>query len=61
MFRARLVARGDMQSEDKYSTAYAPTSRFTAICTIMSIAIQENPTLKHWDITGAFMTADIMI
>jgi hypothetical protein len=58
-FKARLVARGDMQTEDEYSTTYAPTSRFTAIRTIISIATQENLSLKHWDITGAFMTADI--
>jgi len=57
--KARLVARGDMQNEDEYSTTFAPTSRFTAIRTIISIATQENLSLKHWDITGAFMTADI--
>jgi len=58
-FKARLVARGDMQSEDEYSTTFAPTSRFTAIRTIISLATQEQMTLKHWDITSAFMTADI--
>ena len=40
-YKARLVARGDMQTEDEYSTTYAPTSRFTAIRTIISIATQE--------------------
>eukprot|EP00286_Rhodomonas_abbreviata_P023936 CAMPEP_0181300748 /NCGR_PEP_ID=MMETSP1101-20121128/7054_1 /TAXON_ID=46948 /ORGANISM="Rhodomonas abbreviata, Strain Caron Lab Isolate" /LENGTH=1661 /DNA_ID=CAMNT_0023406003 /DNA_START=190 /DNA_END=5176 /DNA_ORIENTATION=- len=58
-YKARIVARGDMQTEDEYSTTYAPTSRFTAIRTIISIAAQEQMLLKHWDITGAFMTADI--
>jgi len=58
-YKARLVARGDMQTEDEYSTTFAPTSRFTAIRTIISLATQEQMTLKHWDITGAFMTADI--
>eukprot|EP00961_Rhodomonas_salina_P008049 109247-Rhodomonas_salina.2 len=57
--KARLVARGDMQTEDEFSTTFAPTSRFTAICTIISIGTQERMLLKHWDITGAFMTADI--
>jgi len=57
--KARLVARGDMQTEDEYSTTFAPTSRFTAIRTIIALATQENLSLKHWDITGAFMTADI--
>eukprot|EP00286_Rhodomonas_abbreviata_P014033 CAMPEP_0181339602 /NCGR_PEP_ID=MMETSP1101-20121128/29358_1 /TAXON_ID=46948 /ORGANISM="Rhodomonas abbreviata, Strain Caron Lab Isolate" /LENGTH=1796 /DNA_ID=CAMNT_0023450611 /DNA_START=148 /DNA_END=5539 /DNA_ORIENTATION=+ len=57
--KARLVARGDMQTEDEYSTTFAPTSRFTAIRTIISIATQENLSLKHWDITGAFMTSEI--
>mmetsp|Transcript_30285 Transcript_30285/g.62397 ORF Transcript_30285/g.62397 Transcript_30285/m.62397 type:complete len:629 (+) Transcript_30285:1137-3023(+) len=58
-FKARLVARGDLQTPDEYTTTYAPTSRFTAIHTIIAIATQENMYLKHWDITGAFMTADI--
>mmetsp|Transcript_62378 Transcript_62378/g.129470 ORF Transcript_62378/g.129470 Transcript_62378/m.129470 type:complete len:123 (+) Transcript_62378:692-1060(+) len=58
-YKACLVARGDMQTEDEYSTTFAPTSRFTAIRTIISLATQEQMTLKHWDITGAFMTADI--
>mmetsp|Transcript_68603 Transcript_68603/g.143115 ORF Transcript_68603/g.143115 Transcript_68603/m.143115 type:complete len:1720 (-) Transcript_68603:7252-12411(-) len=58
-YKARLVARGDMQYECDFSETYAPTSRFAAIRTIISIATQENLTLKHWDISGAFMTADI--
>eukprot|EP00961_Rhodomonas_salina_P201945 2724027-Rhodomonas_salina.1 len=49
--KARLVARGDMQTEDEYSTTFAPTSRFTAIRTLISITTQEAMTLKHWDIT----------
>jgi len=57
--KARLVARGDMQTEDEYSTTFAPTSRFTTIRTIIALATQENLSLKHWDITGAFMTANI--
>ena len=58
-YKARLVARGDMQTEDEYSTTFAPTSRFTAIRAIIALATQEQMTLKHWDITAAFMTADI--
>mmetsp|Transcript_61234 Transcript_61234/g.126496 ORF Transcript_61234/g.126496 Transcript_61234/m.126496 type:complete len:83 (-) Transcript_61234:2997-3245(-) len=58
-FKALLVARGDMQTEDKYSTTFAPTSRFTAIRSIISIACQEGMTVKHWDIAGVFMSADI--
>eukprot|EP00961_Rhodomonas_salina_P172622 2327889-Rhodomonas_salina.1 len=57
--KARLVACWDMQTEDEYSTTFAPTSCFTAIRTLISIATQEKLLLKHWDITGAFMTADI--
>eukprot|EP00961_Rhodomonas_salina_P121066 1629328-Rhodomonas_salina.2 len=48
-----------MQTEDEYCTTFAPTSLFTARRTIISIATQERMALKHWDITGAFMTADI--
>eukprot|EP00961_Rhodomonas_salina_P075319 1010787-Rhodomonas_salina.1 len=43
--KARLVARWDMQTEDEYSTTFAPTSRFTAIRTLISIATQERMTL----------------
>lgn len=57
--KARLVARGDMQTKDEYSTTFAPTARFTAIRTVISIAAQEKMSLKQWDISGAFMTADI--
>mmetsp|Transcript_57331 Transcript_57331/g.117328 ORF Transcript_57331/g.117328 Transcript_57331/m.117328 type:complete len:1978 (-) Transcript_57331:6636-12569(-) len=57
--KARLVARGDMQHESEYSTTFAPTSKFTAIRTIISIATQENLSLKHWDIAGAFMVSNI--
>ena len=58
-FKARLVAHGDMQTEDEYSTTFAPTSQFTAIRSIISLACQEGMDLKHWDIAGAFMSADI--
>jgi len=40
-FKARLVGRGDMQTEDEYSTTFAPTSRFMAIRSIISLACQE--------------------
>ena len=58
-FKARLVACSDMQTEDEYSTTFAPTSWFTAIRSIISLACQEGMELKHWDIAGAFMSADI--
>eukprot|EP00961_Rhodomonas_salina_P237427 3209679-Rhodomonas_salina.1 len=57
--KVRLVARWDMQTEDEYSTTFAPMSCFTAIRTLILIATQERMMLKHWDITVAFMMADI--
>jgi DNA polymerase III alpha subunit (gram-positive type) len=59
--KARLAPREDMQTEDPYSTTYAPTSRITPVCTIniQSLATHQYLAVEQWDITDAFMTADI--
>eukprot|EP00961_Rhodomonas_salina_P131571 1770859-Rhodomonas_salina.1 len=57
--KVRIVARGDMQYEDEYNNTYLPTSKFTAIRTIISCACQQDMELYHWDIQGAFMTSTL--
>eukprot|EP00961_Rhodomonas_salina_P049195 660326-Rhodomonas_salina.1 len=48
-----------MQYEDEYNNTYSPTSKFTAIRTIISCECQENMVLYHWDIQGAFMMSTL--
>jgi hypothetical protein len=57
--KARLCARGDQQREHEYAETFAPTSRFAVLRMIMAMATQRNLKLKHWDIKGAFLCADI--
>ena len=57
--KALLCTRGDQQTKDKYDKTLAPTSWFATLRLIMSLACQCNLTLKHWDIKGAFLCADI--
>ena len=57
--KARIVLRGDLQTEDEFSSTFAPTSKFTAVRTLISLATQNNLKLKSWDIQGAFMCSDI--
>lgn len=57
--KARLVVRGDLQTSEEYSTTFAPTAKFTAIRTVLSLAAQEDLKLKSWDIQGAFCSSDI--
>ena len=57
--KARLCARGDQQTKDEYSDTFAPTSRLAVLLLIMALAMQKNMKLKHWDIKGAFLCADL--
>lgn len=58
-YKARLCARGDQQTPDKYNDTFAPTSRFAVLRVMIALATQMNLRLKHWDIKGAFLCADI--
>ncbi len=57
-FRARICARGDLQCEWEYNTTYSPTSKFTAIRTIIA-HYSGRLELNHWGIQGVFVTCDI--
>ena len=58
-YKARLVMRGNLQYEDEYGETYAPTARLWSLRTLTAIAAQEGFTLKKFDLTGAFLVADM--
>jgi len=58
-YKARLVMRGNLQYEHEYGDTYAPTARMWAIRTLAALAAQEGMTLKKFDLTGAFLVADM--
>jgi hypothetical protein len=57
--KARLVMRGNLQYEHEYGETYAPTARLWSIRTLTAIAAHEGLTLKKFDLTSAFLVADI--
>ena len=57
--KARLCARGDQQFCTEYDDTYAPTSRLAVLRLLIAVATQQNLKLKHWDVKGAFLCADI--
>jgi hypothetical protein len=57
--KARLVARGDLQMPWEYNETFSPTAKFSAIRTMISMAVQDRLDLHHFNIQGAFLTSDI--
>lgn len=57
--KARLVMRGNLQYEHEYGETYAPTARLWSIRTLTALSAQEGLTLKKFDLTSAFLVADI--
>jgi hypothetical protein len=57
--KARLCARGDQQTSEEFGETFAPTSRFAVLRLIIALATQQNLKLKHWDVRGAFLCADL--
>ena len=57
--KARLVIMGNLQYEWEYGETYAPTAKLWAIRTLTSIAAQEGLQMKKFDLTGAFLVADM--
>ena len=58
-YKARLVMRGNLQYEDEYGETYAPTARLWSLRAMTALAAQEGLTLKKFDLTGAFLVADM--
>ncbi len=59
IYKARLVARGDLQYVTENGSTYAPTARLSTIRALTAIAAQQGHTLKKFDLTGAFLVADM--
>ena len=57
--KARLVMMGNLQYEHEYGDTYAPTARLWVVRTLAAIAAQEGLTMKKFDLTGAFLIADM--
>jgi hypothetical protein len=55
--RCRINADGRQQDKGSCGDTFAPTSKFSCIRTICSIAAQERLTLYQFDIKGAFLMA----
>ena len=51
--------RGNLQYEDEYGETYAPTARLWSLRVMTAIAAQERLALKKFDLTGAFLVADM--
>ena len=56
-YRARFNADGRQQEEGSYGDTFAPTSKFSCVRTICSLAAQEGLTLYQFDVKGAFLNA----
>lgn len=57
--KARLVMLGNLQYEYEYGETYAPTARLWVVRSLAAIAAQEGLTMKKFDLTGAFLIADM--
>jgi hypothetical protein len=58
-FKARLVARGDMQKPNTYSTTFAETAGSKSINLILSIAAILNLEIFSFDVASAFLHPEI--
>ncbi len=50
---------GNLQYDHEYGDTYAPTARLWTVRTMTAIAAQEGLTMKKFDLTGAFLIADM--
>ena len=57
--KARLVLQGNLQYEDEYNETYTPTARLSNVRMVTSIAAQQKLRLKKFDLSGAFLVADM--
>ena len=58
--KARLVLQGDLMTENEYVNSFAPTARMSSVRMLTAIAAQEKMSLKKFDLTGAFLVADMV-
>jgi hypothetical protein len=57
--RSSRVVRGNLQYEHKYGDTHAPTAKLWTVRTLAALAAQEGMALKKFDLTGAFLVADM--
>jgi hypothetical protein len=58
-FKARLVARGDLQREEEYFETYAPVARETTIRIVMAITAKEDFKWEQLDVKTAYLNGDV--
>jgi Reverse transcriptase (RNA-dependent DNA polymerase) len=58
-FKARLVAGGDRQLKQMYTVVTAPTAKAESIKLLYSIAAKESLICRMFDVTGAYLLADL--
>jgi hypothetical protein len=57
-FKARLVARGDQELPNTDDT-YSPTASMSLVRTVFSLVATWGLQLAHWDVTTAFLNAEL--
>lgn len=58
-FTARLVARGDYQTPDMYTSTYSPTMDFSILRLLLAISLNLNLTVWNVDVQRAFLNAKL--
>lgn len=58
-FKARLVARGDLQLPEQYANTYAPTMDISSLRILLTIALNFNLTVWNIDVKRAFLNANL--
>ena len=58
-YKARLVARGDMQEMD-WNSVFAPTLRYTSLRVILALAAYHDYEIEQMDVITAFLNADVV-
>ncbi len=57
-YKARYVARGDMQDLD-YSSVFAPTTQYTTLRALLALSCYHDLEIEHMDVVTAFLNADV--
>ena len=58
-FKARLVARGDMQTMD-WNSVFAPTVRYTTLRAILALDAHHDYKIEEMDVVTASLNADVV-